>query len=161
MKVTRQQAEKNRERVVEVAGRLFREKGSTASVSTADEGRRPDARRLLRQVQVERIGERALGTPSLIWSGWNRWPVRQRADPLKAIVAGDLSISHRDDPGNGWCLPPLAPMWQLILRPGVTEGLRTFIGTGTKCLRTFKAARRKRALAIYASISARWRWLGP
>ncbi len=50
MKVSREQAAENRARVLDVAGRLFRENGFDGiSVAEIMRGRRPDARRLYGQ----------------------------------------------------------------------------------------------------------------
>ena len=54
MKVSREQAAENRAQVVEVAGRLFREKGFDGIGGRRNhEGRRPDAWRLLSSVWLE------------------------------------------------------------------------------------------------------------
>ena len=77
-------------------------------------------------------------------------------DPLRAIVAGYLAISHRDDPGNG-CV--LAALGADVARKGpavrhaVTEGLRPFIELLTRSVPgRSRTARRKKALTIYASL---------
>jgi len=67
-----------------------------------------------------------------------------------------ISISHRDDPANGCVAAALgagvarkAP----AVRHAVTEGMRPFIDLLTRSVPgRSRAARRKRALAIYASL---------
>jgi TetR/AcrR family transcriptional regulator, transcriptional repressor for nem operon len=39
--------------------------------------------------------------------GWSKVPGEANGDPLRAILAGYLSISHCDDPGNGCVLAAL------------------------------------------------------
>ena len=88
--------------------------------------------------------------------GWNKVAGEAKGDPLKAIVAGYLSISHRNDPGNGCVLAALGPdvaRTSPAVRHAVTEGLRPFIELLTRSVPgRSRAARRKRALAIYASL---------
>jgi hypothetical protein len=50
--------------------------------------------------------------------GWSKVPGEANGDPLRAILAGYLSISHCDDPGNG-CV--LAAPWR---RRGTRESCR-------------------------------------
>jgi TetR/AcrR family transcriptional regulator, transcriptional repressor for nem operon len=84
--------------------------------------------------------------------GWNKVAGEANGDPLKAIVAGYLSISHRDDPGNG-CV--LAALGADVARKSsaVREGLRPFIELLTRSIPgRSRTARHKKALTIYASL---------
>ena len=159
MKVTRQQAEKNRERVLDVAGRLFREKGfdgigvddlmKGAGLTHGGFYANFKSKEELAAKSCERTLAELVG-------GWNKVAGEANGDPLKAIVAGYLSISHRDDPGNGCVLAALGPdvaRKSPVVRHGVTEGMRRFIELLTRIVPgRSRVARRNRALALYASL---------
>src|SRR5258708_23702873 len=159
MKVTRQQAEKNRERVLEVAGRLFREKGFDG-VGVAD---------LMKSAGLTHGGfyanfnskedlmaescERSLAKLN---EDWNKAADRKNGDLLRAVVAAYLSTSHRDDPGNGCLIAALGSdvaRKSPAVRHSVTEGVRPFLELLTRATpgRT-RVASRRRALVIYASL---------
>ena len=159
MKVSRQQAEKNRERVLDVAGRLFRENGfdgigvdglmKGAGLTHGGFYANFKSKEELAAKSCER-------TLAKLVEDWNRVADEANGDPLKAIVAGYLAISHRDDPGNG-CV--LAALGADVARKGpsvrhaVTEGIRPFIELLTRSVPGgSRAARRKKALTIYASL---------
>jgi TetR/AcrR family transcriptional regulator, transcriptional repressor for nem operon len=87
---------------------------------------------------------------------WNKVAGGTNGDLLRAVVAAYLSTSHRDDPGTGCVVAALGSdvaRKSPAVRHAVTEGLRPFIELLTRAApgRT-KVARRKRALAIYASL---------
>jgi TetR/AcrR family transcriptional regulator, transcriptional repressor for nem operon len=88
--------------------------------------------------------------------GWNKVAGEANGDPLKAVVAGYLSSSHRDDPGNGCVLAALGAdvaRKSPAVRHAVTEGLRPFIELLTRSVPGHsRVARRRRALAIYAGL---------
>jgi TetR/AcrR family transcriptional regulator, transcriptional repressor for nem operon len=159
MKVTRQQAEKNRERVLDVAGRLFREKGFNGiGVDDLMKGAGLThggfyANFKSKEELVAKSCERSLAE---LVEGWSKMAGETKGDPLRAIVARYLSSSHRDDPGNGCVLAALGAdvaRKSPAVRHAVTEGLRPFIELLTRSVSgRSRAARRKRALAIYASL---------
>jgi TetR/AcrR family transcriptional regulator, transcriptional repressor for nem operon len=159
MKVTREQAKRNRERVLDVAGRLFRENGfdgigvdglmKGAGLTHGGFYANFKSKEELAAKSCER-------TLAKLVEDWNRVADEANGDPLKAIVAGYLAISHRDDPGNG-CV--LAALGADVARKGpavrhaVTEGIRPFIELLTRSVPGgSRAARRKKALTIYASL---------
>jgi TetR/AcrR family transcriptional regulator, transcriptional repressor for nem operon len=159
MKVTREQAERNRERVLDVAGRLFRENGFDGiGVDDLMKGAGLThggfyANFKSKEELAAKSCERTLAK---LVEDWNRVADEANGDPLKAIVAGYLAISHRDDPGNG-CV--LAALGADVARKGpsvrhaVTEGIRPFIELLTRSVPGgSRAARRKKALTIYASL---------
>jgi len=159
MKVTREHAEKNRERVLEVAGRMFREKGFDG-IGVAD---------LMKDAGLTHGGfyanfnskedlmaescERSLAG---VIEGWSKVAGGANGDPLIAVVAGYLSTNHRDDPGNGCVIAALGAdvaRKSPAVRHVVTEGIRPFIELLTKSVPgRSRVARRKKALAIYASL---------
>ena len=87
---------------------------------------------------------------------WDKTAGGKNGDLLRAVVAAYLSTSHRDDPGNGCLVAALGSdvaRRSPVVRHAVTEGLRPFIELLTRAApgRT-RVARRKRALAVYASL---------
>jgi TetR/AcrR family transcriptional regulator, transcriptional repressor for nem operon len=160
MKVTREQAERNRERVLDVAGRLFRENGfdgigvdglmKGAGLTHGGFYANFKSKEELAAKSCER-------TLAKLVEDWNRVADEANGDPLKAIVAGYLAISHRDDPGNG-CV--LAALGADVARKGpavrhaVTEGIRPFIELLTRSVPDVPGLRaaKKRWPYIYASL---------
>ena len=156
MKVSREQAAENRERVIEVAGRLFREKGfdgiGVADImkgaglthggfyghfaSKDDLAAEACAQMLDRSVALARL---AAGEA-----------------PLTAILTSDLLPRHRDAPGSGCAMSALAA--EAVRQPApiraiFTKGLRDFI----EVLTTFvagrsAAARREKASATMSGM---------
>src|SRR5437762_11734498 len=102
MKVSREQAAQNRERIVEAAARLFRERGFEG-IGVAD---------LMKEAGLTHGGfyghfsskddliaeasERAL-TESLVL--WSEFADRASGDPLPAVAGAYLTRRHRDNPG--------------------------------------------------------------
>src|SRR5688572_31755633 len=112
MKVSREQAARNRERIVEAAAELFRERGFDG-VGVAD---------LMKEAGLTHGGfyghfsskddliaeasARAL-TGSLAL--WNKVAERAPADPVSAVASAYLTSRHRDNPGAGCLLAALGP----------------------------------------------------
>src|SRR5947199_6007747 len=112
MKVSREQAAKNRERILEAAARLFRERGFEG-IGVAD---------LMNEAGLTHGGfyghfsskddliaeasERALAESLPLWSGLAS---DRSGDPLPAVAAAYLSGEHRDNPGAGCVLAALGP----------------------------------------------------
>src|SRR3954467_1835598 len=110
MKESREQAAQNRERIVEAAARLFRERGFDG-IGVAD---------LMNEAGLTHGGfyghfsskddliaeasARALGSSLAQFSELAR---RRAADPLAAIATAYLSKGHRDNPGEGCVLAAL------------------------------------------------------
>jgi len=155
MKVTREQAAENRARVVDTAGRLFRERG-LAGTGVAELMRTAglthggfygqfgskDA------LAVEACG-RAMDRSEARWSAAIG---ESREAPLAALVDRYLSARHRDGPGEGCLYAALAAdvarEGSPALRGRFTQGLRGMIDLLARIVpgRT-KAARRRQALA--------------
>src|SRR4029077_10604557 len=101
MKVTRKQAEKNRERVLDVAGRLFREKGFDGiGVDDLMKGAGLTHGGFYANFKSKEdlVAESCGRTLTELVEGWDKVAGEAKGDPLRAIVAGYLSVSHRDDP---------------------------------------------------------------
>jgi TetR/AcrR family transcriptional regulator, transcriptional repressor for nem operon len=130
MKVSKEQAALNRERVVETAARLFREKGY-GGIGVADlmkgaglthggfYGNFGSKEALMEEVVTYAI-DRAN-------QNWDMLLQKKPEQPLEAIVAPYLSLQHRDNPGAGCAMAALGPEVARMapgVRCAVTEGVR-------------------------------------
>jgi TetR/AcrR family transcriptional regulator, transcriptional repressor for nem operon len=161
MKVSRAQAAHNRERILDAAAQLFRERGFDG-VGVAE---------LMNTVGLTHGGfyghfsskedliaqacDRALARSHETWS---RHVDRSTDDPLLPIARGYLSGRHRDDPGRGCLLAALgsdAARQAAGVRHVVTEGLRSSLDLLTQLVPgNTEQKRRQKAVATYAS------WVG-
>jgi TetR/AcrR family transcriptional repressor of nem operon len=159
MKVSREQAAENRQRVVETAARLFREKGFDG-IGVAD---------LMKTAGLTHGGfygqfsskedlaaqacARALADSE---KKWERLTSDKGKDPLKALAASYLSARHRDDAGNGCAFVALgaeAPRWGRAVRCVFTEALLARIKRLIQYVPgQSEKARRERAIATMASL---------
>ncbi|MGE7473098.1 TetR/AcrR family transcriptional regulator [Bosea sp. NPDC003192] len=159
MRVSREQMAENRERILETAATLFRERGFDG-VGVAD---------VMKAVGLthggfyghfaskDDLAAQALGR-AFVHSG--QWAAEAKAAepqaPLQAIVDRYLSPSHRDDAGHG-C--PVAALGCDVARQGAaarlaaTEGVRAAI-TGLSAIAPGATAdeRRSSAIASYATL---------
>jgi TetR/AcrR family transcriptional repressor of nem operon len=159
MKVTREQATQNRDRVLDVAARLFRERGFDG-IGVADlmksagmthggfYGQFASKEELMAEA-CARSFDRSVDI-------WNTVAARTDGNPLAAVVKGYLSKQHRDNPGEGCVMAALgadASRQGPSLRSAVTEGTRKLLDlfTGFAPGRT-KAVKRERAVVAYASM---------
>jgi TetR/AcrR family transcriptional repressor of nem operon len=162
MKVSKEQMAENRERILDAAAQLFREKGFDG-IGVAD---------LMKSAGLTHGGfyghfaskddlmahatERALQRLQEAWGALARAAQAQGEDPRAAIEAAYLSARHRDAPGHGCLLAALgsdAARQGPAVRQAVTDGVRQQIeGLSTLVPGRTKAARRQRALADYASL---------
>src|SRR4051794_13004984 len=160
MRVSREQAAASRERILDSAARLFRERGLDG-IGVAD---------LMRDAGLthggfyahfaskeDLMGEAcalALAKSSARWGRLvDRGPHR---DALAAIVHSYLSTRHRDHPGTGCALATLggeASRHERPVRKAITEGFSAMIDILARVIpgRT-NAAKRQQALATYASL---------
>lgn len=159
MKVSREQAAANRERVLDTAARLYRENGF-GGIGVADimkaaglthggfYGQFGSKDELMAQA-----GERALNEAR------ERWEVLLKdvpGDPFAAVSAAYLSPLHRDAPGAGCAIAALGPelaRQSPPVRHAFTEGFRGLLELLAGLLPgRSKAARRDKALAAYAAM---------
>jgi TetR/AcrR family transcriptional regulator, transcriptional repressor for nem operon len=157
MKVSREQAAENRARVVEVAGRLFREKGFEGiAVAEIMKGAGLTHGGFYHQFgsKDELAAEACAQVLSEQAAGWRKLaPVD---DPLGTLVNSYLSVRHRDGAGRGCaiaCLAAEAVRQPAPVRATFTKGLRDFV----EVLTTFvtgrsAAARREKALATMSGM---------
>lgn len=130
MKVTREQAAKNREQILDTAARLFRERGLDG-IGVADlmreagfthggfYGHFESKEDLMAQACQRAFEERR--------ERWNSFLEGESAAPLAALAKMYLTEAHRDTPGQGCPLPCLAvdvSRQSPEVRRSFTEGLR-------------------------------------
>lgn len=163
MKVSRAQAQANRQRIIEVAAELFRERGfdgigvndlmQAAGLTRGGfYGHFESKDDLARQAS-----EQALVANAAHWARI----VEQAREPLAELVAFYLSDRHRDSPGQGCALAALAPD---AVRHG--DALRDTFAVGIERIAAIVAAqlgngqpdehgtgdRRARALAVLSTL---------
>ena len=159
MKVSREQAAQNRERIIEAAAQLFRERGFEG-IGVAD---------LMKEAGLthggfyghfsskdDLIAEAAARALTRSLALLSNLPERASDDPLSAIASAYLTSKHRDDPGSG-CL--LAALGSDVSRQGpavrraVTDHMRSAVELLTKLVPgKTKAARRQKAMTTYATL---------
>ena len=159
MKVTREQAAANRERVLDTAARLFRERGF-GGIGVADLMREAglthggfygqfESKDALAAEACARVHERSMA----------RWTTRIARDGkagFNAIADAYLSARHRDNPGQGCALPALAAdagRREPALRRVFGDGVRAMLAVLDAVVPGRTAARRRdAALATLATM---------
>src|SRR4051812_150847 len=158
MKVSREQAAENRERIIETAARLFRERGFDG-IGVAD---------LMQNAGLTHGGfygqfdskedlaakacERALGQSA---ARLDRVIAEHPKNALQAVAASYLSKRHRDDPGSGCAFVALgaeAPRHEAGVRKVFTAALYERVEKLVRLIPGTPAARRRKALATMASM---------
>jgi len=159
MRVSREQAAENRERIVQVAAKLFRERGFDG-IGVADlmkaagltHGGFYGHFESKDDLAAEASG-RALKELSQYWT-----TVIEKApdSAFSTIVKRYLSEGHRDAPGRGCLVAALGSDLGRQVRPVrrvVTDGINAFIGQLMQLLPgKSKAARRRQALTDFAAM---------
>ena len=159
MKVSREQAAQNRDRIVEAAAQLFRERGFDG-IGVADlmkeaglthggfYGHFSSKEDLIAQASAREL------TRSI--ELWNELAEGASGDRLSAIAGVYLTSRHRDNPGTG-CV--LAALGSDVSRQGppvrraVTDYVRSTVDLLTKLVPSkSKAARRQKAISTYATL---------
>src|SRR4051794_15120593 len=110
MKVSREQAVQNRERIVETAARLFRERGFEG-IGVADLMKEAGLTHggfyghfSSKEDLIAEASARALAQSLALFT---KVAERAPADPLPAIAGAYLTSKHRDNPGEGCVLAAL------------------------------------------------------
>src|SRR5947207_6702929 len=159
MKVSREQAARNRERIVETAAQLFRERGFEG-IGVADLMKEAGLTHggfyghfSSKEDLVAEASARALMRSLALF---RKVAEQGGADPLSAIATAYLTSRHRDNPGEG-CL--LAALGSDVSRQGrtvrraVTDHLRSAVDLlATLVPGKRKAARRQKAIRTYATL---------
>lgn len=159
MKVSREQAAINRERVLDTAARLFRERGFHG-VGVADlmkeaglthgafYGQFASKEHLMAQA-CERAYEQ-------LHDRWTKVAGRSPDNPLAGIVSSYLSTAHRDSPGTGCATAALgadAARQGAPLRRAFTEGTKAQLDELTMLVPgTTQADRRRRAAVTLSAM---------
>ena len=159
MKVTRERAAQNRERIVEAAAQLFRERGFEG-IGVAD---------LMNEAGLthggfyghfsskdDLIAEASARALRRSLALLNDLGERAPDDPLSAIAGGYLNTKHRDEPGSGCVLAALGSDVSRqgpAVRQAVTDHIRSAVELFTKLIPgRSRAARRQKAMSTYATL---------
>lgn len=162
MKVSREQVALNRERIVETAARLFRQKGYDG-IGVAD---------LMKGAGLTHGGFYghfaskedllAEATAHALQRSVQRWQEQTAGDPaggLSELATNYLSTRHRDHPENGCAIAALGPDVARLgpaVRSAMTAGVAGQVAVVEQCLARDGAAdtatARKEALATYAAM---------
>lgn len=159
MKVSRAEAAQNRERIIEVAARLFRERGFDG-IGVAELMKSAGLTHggfyghfASKEDLMARACARALeGSLDALHQAGKRGG----GNALSAVASAYLSPAHRDRPGEGCALAALgaeAARHGSPVRGAFTQGVRSLVDMLTRLLPgKSKRAKRERALAIFASM---------
>jgi TetR/AcrR family transcriptional regulator, transcriptional repressor for nem operon len=159
MRVSREQAAENRERVLEIASRLFREKGLDG-IGVAD---------LMKAAGLTHGGfyghfaskeDLAAQACARALQGslpkWQAWAATDPDDPLAGVAAHYLSAAHCNKPGEGCALAALASEGSRHnppVRQALTEGMRRLVDFLSQLVPgRSPAARHEKALTTFASM---------
>jgi TetR/AcrR family transcriptional regulator, transcriptional repressor for nem operon len=159
MKVSREQAAQNRERILDAAAQLFRERGFDG-IGVADlmkeaglthggfYGHFSSKDDLIAQASAREL------TRSLAF--WSQVVEGASGNRLSAIAERYLTNTHRDNPGTGCMLAALGPdvaRQGQPVRSAVTDYVRSAVDLLTTLVPgKFKAARRQKAISAYATL---------
>jgi TetR/AcrR family transcriptional regulator, transcriptional repressor for nem operon len=159
MKVSREQAALNHDRIVDAAAQLFRERGFEG-VAVAD---------LMKEVGLthggfyghfsskeELMAEASARALEQSLERWSELAEHAHENPLPALAEAYLTKGHRDDPGAGCLLAALGPELSRqgpAVRRAVTEYVRSACDLLAKLVPgKSKAARRQKVIATYATL---------
>lgn len=159
MKVTREQAARNRERILDTAAQLFRERGFEG-IGVAD---------LMKEAGLthggfyghfsskeELIAEASAHELARSLNHWGGFVERASGDRLSALAAAYLTSAHRDNPGTGCVLAALGADVSRQGRPVrhvVTDYVRSMVDLLAKLVpNKSKTARRQKAISAYATV---------
>lgn len=161
MRVSRAEAAQSRERIIEVAARLFRERGfdgigvaelmkSAGLTHGGFYGHFASKEDLMAQACTRALQDSLDALHQMAERDCDRGNV------LSAIASAYLSSAHRDQPGAGCVLAALgaeAARHGSVLRGAFTQGVRSTVDVLTRLLAgKSQRAKRERALNIYASM---------
>jgi TetR/AcrR family transcriptional repressor of nem operon len=159
MRVSREQAALNRDRIIDAAGALFRAKGF-GGIGVADIMKAADLTHggfyghfASKDDLVAQASKRAMARAAVNWEG----VVAGAPDaPFAALLKHYLSVRHRDDPGKGCVFAALAADASRsgkVVRNAFAEGLESLIDILTAAIPDrSKTARRRKAVAAMAAL---------
>ena len=159
MRVSREKAAENRERIIEAAGALFREKGfdgigvvdimKAANLTHGGFYGHFDSKDDL----VAQASRRAMARAAV---NWEKVVSSAKSDPYAALLAHYLSPRHRDEPSHGCAFAALSGDAARCGEPVQTafaQGLEPLIEIVAKAASgRSKAARRRKAIATVAEM---------
>src|ERR1700733_9824093 len=159
MRVSRQKAAENRERIIDAAGALFRSKGF-GGIGLADIMKAADLTHggfyghfASKDDLVAQASQRAMARAAV---NWEKVIANAPDKPYAALLEQYLSPRHRDDPGKGCAFAALssdAARSSKSVRKAFAEGLQSLIDILADAVPGHsKAARRRKALAAMAGL---------
>ncbi|MGO4377548.1 TetR/AcrR family transcriptional regulator [Pseudoduganella sp. RAF19] len=158
MRVSREQAALNRERIVEVASKLFREKGYEG-IGVADlmkgaglthggfYGHFESKEDLL----AEACGKAMEGSVAK----WQKILAKGAGEPLSALARAYMTTAHRDNPGIGCAVASLGPDVARAgdqVRHAFTEGARVQLRMLADTLEGSPEEQMRQSIAAYAAL---------
>ncbi|MDB5860826.1 MAG: nemR [Ramlibacter sp.] len=159
MRVSRDQAALNRERVLDTAARLFRERGFNG-VGVADLMASAGLTHGAFYRQFESKEDLMTQACERAYKGlrerWSEAAARKPDKPLTGVVASYLSTAHRDSPGEGCVVAALgseAAREGPALRRAITDGTRAQLDVLTELVPgEAHSAKRQRAVVTLAAM---------
>jgi TetR/AcrR family transcriptional repressor of nem operon len=159
MRVSREQAAINRERVLDIAARLFRERGFNG-VGVADLMKEAGLTHgaFYRQFasKEDLMAQASVRAYEQLHERWAKDAKRSPDKPLAGIVSSYLSATHRDSPGGGCATAALgaeAARQGAPLRRAFTDGTKAQLDALTELVPgTTGAARRRRAVVTLSAM---------
>jgi TetR/AcrR family transcriptional repressor of nem operon len=159
MRVSRQKAAENRERIIDAAGALFREKGFDG-IGVADIMKAADLTHggfyghfASKDDLAAQASQQAMARAA---TNWRKVTADAPRNPYAALLNHYLSPRHRDDPGHGCAFAALsgdAARCGKPVRTAFTDGLEPLIEVVTDAIPArSKAARRRKAIAAVAEL---------
>jgi len=159
MRVSRERAAANRERIIDAASALFRANGF-GGVGVADIMKAADLTHggfyghfESKDDLVAQASKRAMARAA---TNWGNVVAQNPEKPLAALLKHYLSSRHRDDPGRGCAFAALsadAARSRRPVRDAFAEGLEPLIDILTKAIPgRSKAVRRRQALATLSEL---------
>jgi TetR/AcrR family transcriptional repressor of nem operon len=161
MKVSREEAARNRERILDAASELFRERGfkgvgvaelmSSVGLTHGGFYGHFSSKGDLMAKACARAMERSL-------ADWEKRAQRSRGNALRPLARGYLSARHREQPGAGCLMAAVGPdaaRQGRAVRRAITCGLRRAFDLLTRLVPgRYERRRRQRAIGLYAT------WVG-
>ncbi len=159
MRVSRQKAAENRERIIDAAGALFREKGFDG-IGVADIMKAADLTHGgfyghfdSKDDLVAQASQRTMAHAAV---NWEKVVAGAKSNPYAALLAHYLSPRHRDEPGHGCAFAALsgdAARCGKPVRNAFAQGLEPLIEiVASTAPGRSKAARRRKAVATVAEM---------
>jgi len=159
MRVSREKAAENRERIIDAAGTLFRARGF-AGIGVAD---------IMKAAELTHGGfyghfaskddlAAQASRRSLVRAAakWERIAAASPREAYAALLANYLTPTHRDDPARGCAFASLsndAARGGKAVRAAFAEGLQPFLGVLAESIQgRSKEARRRKAIATMAAL---------